>query len=649
MRLLGIERERAVWLAASAALTLAPHAANLPSWLSAFAALMLLWQCWIVLHGLRLPPRWLLLVAVVVAVGGVLVTFRSPVGKDPGVALLAVFLALKLLEARSPRDGYVVVLLCYFMQLAQFFTNQSIATAGLTLLGTLVTTAALTTLNTNLLATRERLRLSALMLVQAIPFMLILFVLFPRVDGPLWGMPADAFGGSSGLSDTMTPGSISELSLSGAIAFRVRFDGFTPPAAQRYWRGPVMNDFDGQTWRVATARMLTRVPYRLSGPRTSYELTLEANNRPWLFALELPGNTPDNAMLMSDFQLISRTPVRSRMRYSLSAYTAIRPGLAEDPFVLQAAQRLPADFNPRTHALAQTLRAANADTPALIAAALSHYSRTKFTYTLEPPLLGRNSVDEFLFDTQRGFCEHFASSFVVLMRAAGVPARVVTGYQGGEINPVDGYLEVRQSDAHAWAEVWVADKGWVRVDPTATVAPSRVQSGLALAIPEGEPLPLALRPAFSWMREARYRLDAINNTWNQWVLGYNPQRQRELLQNLGMQSADWHAMTVAMSVLCGLFMLAFAAWALAQRARLDPLQRAWDRLSQKLAPAGLARKAWEGPLDYADRVAISMPALASAMREIADDYSGLRYGAGAARATDKATRRLLDKINRLHP
>lgn len=649
MRLTGIERVRAVWLAGSVTLTLAPHVASLPSWLSAFAALMLLWQCWIVLHGMRLPPRWLLLIAVTVAVTGVLMTFRSPIGKDPGVALLTAFLALKLLEAGNRRDGYVVVFLCYFMQLAQFFANQSIATAGVTLLGTIVTTAALTTLNSNVLGTRERLRLSGLMLAQAVPFMLVLFVLFPRVDKPLWGLPSDAFGGSSGLSDSMTPGSISDLTLSGAIAFRVRFDGFTPSAAQRYWRGPVMNEFDGRTWRVATARMLTKVPYPLAGPRTFYELTLEAHNRPWLYALELPGSTPENATLMGDYQLISKTPVRNRLRYTLSAYTAIRPGRSENPDVLQAAQQLPPGFNPRTHQLAQALRAANADTPSLIAAALKHFSFSKFTYTLEPPLLGRDSVDEFLFDTRRGFCEHFASSFVFLMRAAGVPARVVTGYQGGEINPVDDYLEVRQSDAHAWAEVWIQDKGWLRVDPTATVAPSRVQSGLAMAVPDGEPLPLALRPALSWVREVRYRFDAVNNTWNQWVLGYNPQRQKELLERLGMQSPDWHAMTLAMSILCGLLMLGLAAWALAQRARVNPLQRAWDRLSDKLAPAGLARKAWEGPLDYAERVASALPDMAATMREIARDYSDLRYGANTAFAPDKAARRLLDKINRLHP
>lgn len=647
MKLAGIERARATWLAGSVALTLAPHVAHLPDWLIAFAALMLLSQCWIILHGSRLPPRWLLLIAAAGVVMGVVLTYRSPIGKGPGIALLTAFLCLKLLEARSPRDGYVVVFLCYFMQLAQFFVNQSIATAGITLLGTVVTTAALTTLNSPLLGTAERLRLSGLMLAQAVPFMLILFVLFPRVDKPLWGLPSDAFGGATGLSDSMTPGSISELTLSGAIAFRVRFDGAPPPAAQRYWRGPVMNDFDGRTWRVAAARTLEKLPYRATGPRTTYELTLEPHNRPWLFALELSGSTPDQAMMMSDYQLVSRTPVRSRLRYSLSAYTAARPGRSEDPDILRAALRLPPGFNPRTHQLAQSLSADNHDTASLIAAVLRQFSLSKFAYTLAPPLLGHNSIDEFLFDTRRGFCEHFASAFVFLMRAAGVPARVVTGYQGGEINPVDDYLEVRQSDAHAWAEVWTPEKGWLRVDPTATVAPSRVQSGLATAVPDGEPLPLSLRPAYSWVREIRYRLDAVNNAWNQWVLGYNPQRQKELLESLGMIAPDWHAMTVAMSVLCGLLMLALGAWALAQRRQVDPLQRAWDRLSEKLAAGGLARNAWEGPLDYAERVGRARPELAEMMREIACDYSGLRYGANRSLAPNKAARSLLDKINRM--
>lgn len=642
-----LDRNSAGWLLASATITLAPHATSLPQWTSALAALLLAWQGWRILRHAPPPPRWLLLAIVGAAIVGVVLSFRTPVGKDPGVALLAAFLSLKLLESRNARDGYAVVFLCYFMQLAQFFESQSIATAGLTLVGTGITTAALTTLNTVRLTARARLKLSALMLAQALPFMLALFVLFPRIESPLWGLPADAFNAMSGLSDSMSPGSISELSLSGAVAFRARFNTAPPAPAQLYWRGPVMAQFDGRTWRPATTRGSGQRPYVTSGPAVEYELTLEPHNRPWLFALELPDAAPPEGWFTHDYQLLSRTPVRKRIRYALRAYPATRAGMEEREDVLRENLRLPSGFNPRTRELAQTLRGQTSGTRELINVALEFYRRNPFTYTLSPPLLGRDSVDEFLFDTRSGFCEHFASSFVFLMRAAGVPARVVTGYQGGEINPVDQYLVVRQSDAHAWAEAWIEGEGWRRIDPTATVAPSRIERGLADAMPVGEPLPLALRPTLPWLRELRFRWEAVGNSWNQWVLGYNPQRQKELLRRLGMRSPDWYAMTLAMSVICGVLMLGLTAWALSQRTRVDPVQRTWLALSRRLARIGLQRLAWEGPADYAQRVGAARPALREAMNDAARLYASLRYG---QRSADRnALRQLRTLINAIHP
>lgn len=642
-----ISRNGACWLLASAAITLSPHVATLPQWTSVLSALLLAWQAWRILRSAPLPPKWLLLVIAGAAIVGVVLSFRTPVGKDPGVALLAAFLSLKLLESRVARDGYAVVFLCYFMQLAQFFESQSMATAGLTLMGTAITTAALTTLNTDRLTLRSRLKLSALMLAQALPFMLALFVLFPRIESPLWGLPADAFNSMSGLSDSMSPGSISELSLSGAVAFRVRFDTAPPPPAQLYWRGPVLAQFDGRTWRSAVTHGGGQRPYTTNGPAVDYELTLEPHNRPWLFALELPDAAPADGWFAHDYQLLSRTPVRKRIRYALRAYPTTHAGMDERDEVLRESLRLPAGFNPRTRALAQTLREQTSGTRELIDAALGFYRHNPFVYTLSPPVLGRDSVDEFLFDTHRGFCEHFASSFVFLMRAAGVPARVVTGYQGGEINPVDQYLVVRQSDAHAWAEAWVEGEGWRRVDPTATVAPSRIERGLADAMPVGEPLPLALRPTLPWLRELRFRWEAVGNSWNQWVLGYNPQRQKELLRRLGMHSPDWYAMTLAMSVICGVLMLGLTAWALSQRAKVDPVQRPWLALSRRLARIGLQKLAWEGPADYAQRVGAARPALREAMNDAAQFYASLRYG---RRRVDRDTlRQLRTRINAIHP
>lgn len=257
---------------------------------------------------------------------------------------------------------------------------------------------------------------------------------------------------------------------------------------------------------------------------------------------------------------------------------------------------------------------------------LDHFRKENYFYTLTPPLLGENSIDQFMFETRRGFCEHYASAFVFAMRAAGIPARVVTGYQGGERNPVDGYLIVRQSDAHAWAEVWLESKGWVRVDPTAAVAPNRIEAGLASAVPAGEPLPFLVRSDLSWLRQLRFRWEAVTNTWNQWVLGYDPVRQREVLARLGMREPDWKAMTAAMAVLCGLLLLGLTVWALHKRVRTDPTVRDWNNLSRKLSRIGLARQDWEGPADYAQRVALARPELSGPLRAITELYIDLRYG-----------------------
>jgi transglutaminase-like putative cysteine protease len=302
------------------------------------------------------------------------------------------------------------------------------------------------------------------------------------------------------------------------------------------------------------------------------------------------------------------------------------PGADESEDNLEASLELPTGSNPRTRELAAEWRREHEADEAVVRQVLGHFRREAFVYTLNPPLLGQNGIDEFLFETRRGFCEHYAGAFVFLMRAAGIPARVVTGYQGGEPNPIDGYLIVRQSDAHAWAEIWLSGQGWVRIDPTAAIAPSRIEMGLAAAVPEGELLPFLARGNISWLRDVRFRWEAMNNSWNQWVLGYNPERQRELLSRLGLREPDWRSMSATLTALCGFLMLAYAAWALHQRIRVDAALRAWNRLSRKLARLGLARRPWEGPADYARRVALAQPKLEIDIQRIAALYIALRYG-----------------------
>jgi hypothetical protein len=309
--------------------------------------------------------------------------------------------------------------------------------------------------------------------------------------------------------------------------------------------------------------------------------------------------------------------------------------------MLPQALSLPKDGNPRIRALAAGWREKTASDEEILREARSFFLRQGLTYTLAPPLLGEHTADEFLFDTKQGFCEHFANAFAVAMRAAGVPTRVVTGYQGGEINPVDAWLTVRQYDAHAWTEVWLAGQGWVRVDPTAISAPTRIDLNLAAAVPAGDPLPLLIRADLAWLRDLRFRLDAVTNAWNQWVLGYNPERQRQFLQRLGMPQPDWRRMTAALAILGGIALLALVAWTLRRRQARDPVLVVWDSLSRRLSRRGLARRASEGPIDYAERVAAALPAAAGEIRAIATEFAALRY------ADDTADRRnSFDRLRR---
>jgi transglutaminase-like putative cysteine protease len=629
------------WLLAAGLAAFAPLAPQVPLWLSGVAGLAFAWRALLAWRRQPLPGRWMLAFVSLAGAAGVLIQYRTLFGQRAGVALLVIFLALKQLEARAPRDGLAIVLLAYFLTLTQFFENQSIPVA-LTMLGTLVvTTAALANLSDAQARPAALLRLAGTMLAQALPFMLALFVLFPRVSGPLWGLPTDAYSGLTGLSDNMSPGAINNLIQSDAIAFRVKFDGPPPERRELYWRGPVLSRLDGRTWRQGRSLFGRGVFYRrdLDGPSYSYTLTLEPHNKPWLFALEFPAAPPPEAIATSDFQFLARKPVRERMRYAMLSSPAVRFG-PENLNVLAEAMQLPDNLNPRTLELGARWQAAGGSDAQRLRRAIDFMRDRQLVYTLQPPLMSAHVADEFLFDHKRGFCEHFAAAFVVLMRAAGVPARVVTGYQGGERNPVDDTWVIRQSDAHAWAEVWLEERGWVRVDPTAASAPARIEQNLAAAVPAGDPLPWLAGAGLDWLREVRYRWWAASNAWNQWILGYNPQLQRDFLERLGMQAPDWRKMTAALAVVCGAMLLALTGWMLWRRPRLAPEEHQWRRLSRRLARRGLERHPWEGPFDYARRVGAARPDRAGEIAAIARIYAELRYGSGSTTGNAELRRRV---------
>lgn len=629
---LALDRRTVPWLLASALATTGPHLPELPEALAAVVALFFAWGAWLWWRGARLPGRWLLALCVAAYSAGILLEYRTLLGRDTGVAMLAGFMALKVMEIRSRRDAYVMVTLGYFLLLTHYFYSQSIPTGLWLIVNCVLLTATLIRM-----AGGERctplptLRYAGLLVLQSLPFMLALYLLFPRVNGPLWGLPQDAHKASSGLSDTMAPGTISDLAQSAEIAFRVRFEGDPPTRDQLYWRGPVMERYDGLTWSQPVGRFREALPaVQFIGKTYAYELTLEPHNQAWVLALDAPAKLPPATRINSAMSVLAERPVQQRTRYSLTAHPGYRFNPQESPTVLERNLALPPGRNPRAIALAKGWRQEAKTPEQIVERSLTLFREQPFVYTLRPPLLGENGVDDFLFSTRRGFCEHYASAFVVLMRAAGIPARVVGGYQGGEANPLDGYYVIRQSDAHAWAEVWLPDQGWRRVDPTAAVSPARIESSIADALPAGEPLPALVQINATWLRDMRFRWEAINNAWNQYVLGYNPDRQRELLSRLGLQGADWKALSALLAAICGGLLLVVTAWALYHRPRPDPALREWRKALRHLHRLQIEVAPWEGPLALATRLHAEHPRLAPAFRTVAEQYCRARYQNDAA-------------------
>lgn len=651
------EKVDSLLLIVTCALIMGPHGMHLPGWITQVSAGLLAWRCWITFRGERLPPRWLLLPVCLLVMTGVLLTYKTMLGRDTGVAMLVLLIAFKLLEMHARRDAFVVVFLSFFLILMNFFYSQSMLTS--VLMGIAVVLVLTVQISFQYAQhappLRERLRLAGSIVGLAVPLMVVLFLLFPRFQGPFWGLQNQGNTGTSGLGNSMAPGNISRLALSSDIAFRVRFTDAVPPTPRLYWRGPVLGHFDGRTWTPLPAGRGPggTLELRSASPATRYRVTLEPSGQRSLFALEMPAAVPQAGThiirVQPDMQLTTRAPINQRVRYDAASYLDFSYPGNETAASLRDWVQLPAGYNPRARQLASGMRNASGaagDPELLVKQVLAMFREQNFRYTLEPPLLGQNTVDEFLFNTRAGFCEHYANAFVVLMRAMDIPARVVTGYQGGEMNLLDNFMTVRQSDAHAWAEVWLAQRGWVRVDPTAAVAPSRIDSSLRSAVPQtllGGLVSFNVEGS-AWataIQRMRMNWDALNNRWNQLVLDYSAGRQRDLLEALGFENPDWTTLTglmiAALAVVAALVGLPLVLHN--RRRRRDPLDSLYERFCQALARQGQARALHEGPQGWRQRLLAqqqaSSPEKLRAWSEFLELYETMRYA--APRSPDRAT------------
>jgi len=628
-------------------LALAPHVPHLPFWIPLIVVTCLAWRVSVELRAAALPNKWLRNIIAIVAMMSVFFKFRTLNGLEAGTALLSVMAGMKLLETRDHRDYTILIFIAFFLLFAELLYDQSLWMIPFTAISTLFSAATLLRLHDGgaHLGYRDALKRCARMAVQAAPLALLLFLFFPRLEGQFWALPSRG-GATSGLSDSMSPGDVTQLSLSDDVAFRVEFSGLPPPPSNLYWRAIVMHGFDGRTWR-RTRELSSQPAIQAMGSVYDYRLLLEPTNQSWVPALDIPVEWQlPRSTLLADMQLVTAEPIAKITAVPIRSAIQYRFGEQLSSWARNVDLQLPRDTNPRTRELAQQLLAKTSDERQYVNEVLHMFNHDNFSYTLEPGSLGPNAVDDFLFKTHNGFCEHYASAFTVLMRSAGIPARVVTGYQGGEFNGLGNYMIVRQADAHAWSEVWLNGEGWVRIDPTAAIAPERVESGLQSAM-SGNTLVTgrALRQ-LRWLHSMRLGWDAVNTFWKKNIIQFDALKQQSLLSHLGIDSADWRNLGLTLVMIFVVFflgLLAYLTWKF-RPAPIDPAAREYLKLQRKLGTLQIFRQPYEGPQDFLKRAATLRPALAVQLKAIRDVYVALRYAPAPNDRQLDELRRMVDEL-----
>lgn len=643
-----IPRNCLTWLLVAQGFLIAPHFSHLPSWILFAWGIIVMWRVQVYRGHWSFPGRGVKFGLVILCVIGLIFEYRRWYGLEPMIGLLVIAFLLKLLEMHRKRDALSVIYIAYFVASTHFLFSQTLEMTAYILLTTVLVTTTLVALNQSekKKAHWHSFSLAGKLILQSIPLALVLFVVMPRV-GSLWAVPQQQGAAKTGVSDTMSPGDFSRLSRSEEVAFRVTFDGDIPTQNQLYWRGLVFSYFDGRTWSPSRVMGFSdggpvnwfnrdalqwRENIEVETPGLDYDVIIEPTHQNWLYALSTPTTRDESIGLTRDYNLIRRLPIDSRSRYRATSYLNNRldaKGLP--PWLRQRETQLPANGNVQSKAQAEQWWAEAQAPQAYITKVLDHY-RQSFVYTLEPPLLGQDSIDEFLWTTQRGFCEHFASSFVFMMRTVGIPARVVVGYQGGELNALENFLIIKQSDAHAWAEVWLEGEGWVRFDPTAAVAPGRIEYGLSAAVSEQDlgllsQSFLAGYDHIALMNMLRLRLEVLNYQWSTWVVSYDSEAQSEALRRLLGGADVWRIAAAFLgsgtSVLGLLGLWLFLSGYNFQQDKGDRLYR---RFLKQLESRGVEKRDGEGPKTFALRAGRRLPSLKAWILQVSQYYESYRYG-----------------------
>lgn len=603
-----------------------PHIGRLPLWITLWCVVM--WGYMLLSFRFKWswPGKKIRLGLAAIGIAGLVMTYSTPSGQNAYLGLLAVMAALKPFEINSHRDRMITVFLAYFIVITSLFLSETLAITLYMLFSVWITTAVLVRINDPFGRFKANIKLSALIMAQAIPLMILLFFLFPRIQGSLFGL---SLGGSgrSGFSDNLAPGSVASLVENDEVAFRAMFENSIPQSDLLYWRGIVFNSFDGRKW---SADKQGQENYTLPQGKNpvSYTIMLEPHNNRWLFVLDMPARIPPQAKLLEDYTLRARRPVKRKLRYEMTSNTSYQTE-ETNQWVLRQLTRLPAGVNPKARNLAKRISGNARNVDEKVNLILDYFKTGGFSYTLRPPRLGANSVDDFIFKSKKGYCEHYASAFAFMLRSVEIPARIIGGYQGGEVNPYADYLIVRQSDAHVWVEVWLKEKGWTRVDPTAVVAPMRISEGMRGSLsPEDLPDFLSRR-YFGFINQIRFGWDAISTRWSAWFEGYSYYEQKTFLKKLGITSGTWDASLKALLLLLvssGMIVNFYAWFALkSSKQKSDIVKRYYLQFCQKLFRAGFEKQANQGPIDYANYISKNRPDLKNRVTDITNLYVQLRY------------------------